>query len=42
MDFKMDDEVLDVFKLVRPSIEVFTYIDISYVRRDDVVPNDLP
>lgn len=42
MDFKIDDEVLDVFKLVRPSIEVLTFIDISYVRRDGVLPNDLP
>lgn len=38
----MDDEVLDVFKLVRPSIEVLTFIHISSVRRDGVLPNDLP
>ena len=32
MDLRVGDEVLDIFKLVRPSIEALTYRDINDVK----------
>ena len=41
IDFRIGDEVLDVFKLVRPSIEALTYRDIND-EKDNVIANDSP
>ena len=41
MEFRIDDEDLDVLKVVRPSIEVLSYIDISGVRRKGIITKRL-
>ncbi len=40
-DLRIDDEVLDVSRVVRPSIEVLSYIDVSNVRRKGVITKRL-